>query len=228
MEKCIKKRNQILKYEYTAAIGVSWVEVSFGGFWLKLMRTEFDQGNYWMGSTLQPWPSQKNKSAIPNGDEHKVHWNACFDIFGTFKNYLQLPWISEKVILFKIFFDPCEELGPGPIVPRYGFSEEFIWQHAAVDLFDEVFKAGSNQWNGESCEISIALLKVDKWSENVTFFGGYITPDTLYQHLNRQNFHSCEDILQVWEFGSNRPETKSSPFTDQDSAAWCSEEGRIY
>ena len=75
---------------------------------------------------------------------------------------LQLPLIGQKVIFLLIFFDPCEELGPGPIVPRYGFSAEFIWQHAAVDLFDEVFKAGSNQWNGESCEISIALLKVDK------------------------------------------------------------------
>ena len=150
MEKCIKKRNQILKYEYTAAIGVSWVEVSFDSNWWERNLTKGIIG--WV-QHYNPDHRKKNKPAIPNGDEHKVHWNACFDIFGTFKNYLQLPWISEKVILFIIFFDPCEELGPGPIVPRYGFSAEFIWHHAAIDLFDEVFKAGFNQGNGQSLRI---------------------------------------------------------------------------
>ena len=52
--------------------------------------------------------------------------------------------LNWKDIRFEISFDPWEELGP--IVPRYGFSAEFIWHHAAIDLFHEVFKAKSNQW----------------------------------------------------------------------------------
>ena len=57
---------------------------------------------------------------------------------------------------FQIFFDPCEELGP--MVPRYGFSAEFIWHHAAIDLFDEVFKAGSKQGNGQSLRIFLVYI----------------------------------------------------------------------
>ena len=54
--------------------------------------------------------------------------------------YLEINWNN---ISSEISFDPWEELGP--ILPRYGFSAEFIWHHAAIDLFHEVFKGGSNQ-----------------------------------------------------------------------------------